>query len=627
MKFKKWLILSETIDEKTKDVLKKWDAPEDELMAFIKELENKPDMINRKDAFIKINARFPLKQKVTKQEDPKIKFYREKLEQKEITKPEFDVFMLFKDENKQQINEMMNLLRKFTSNKMIALEVKDNKIYLTKSNEVKQFNELVKFLAELHSIEGSLTKYKQKSGMFNPIAGELSHAKNLVAKGDNIWVFRGDRSDLASIFGKNQRWCTSHAESGPANLFLYRAGYNQTHYFVFDFNKDVEDPARYVLAGVAPNGKYSEWVDAENTPGKDSEDDKSGFNINGYKSANEYKNYLAKKGIDKSIWVTTEPEDWEVRTKDYILNRQFHLAKDDENPEVLNIYLKHIQDINDEYFQELNDAQKSAFLSGRFDELTNNQFEYAKNISGYYNSLHLIKKIDFAIKTDNQDLMLKLAKNPELTDDSVLKLLEKTNDRYTMAINIIENKSELTDDDFSNLYAYSHAQSDENFLEHMIKRKKELNDNNISCIFNYSDFYDKDRVCKLIIQYKKELSDDNIIALLRYADNAETIASILGSDNINKLSNNSVNSLLFSNRGYLAGEKTNNVKMAEVIIKYKENLTDRNIQDLKRCLGPDKANTLMIKHNHTIDSDPIVKHRKPSGKYKYKLEWTDNFLA
>lgn len=624
MNFKEWLILSETIDEKTKDVLKKWDAPEDELMAFIKELENTPDMINRKDAFIKINARFPLKQKVTKQEDPKIKFYREKLEQKEITKPEFDVFMLFKDENRQQINEMMNLLRKFTSNKIITLEVKDNKIYLKKSNEVKQFNELVKFLAELHSIEGSLTKYKQKSGMFNPVAGELSHAKNLVAKGDNIWVFRGDNSDLASTFGKNQRWCTSHAESGPANLFLYRAGYNQTHYFVFDFNKDVEDPARYVLAGVAPNGTYSEWVDAENTPGKDSEDDKSGFNINGYKSANEYKNYLAKKGIDKSIWVTIEPEDWEKRTKDYIVNKEFHLAKDDEHPEVLNIYLKHIPSLSDEYFEELNDAQKSAFLSGRFDELTDNQFEYAKNISGYYNSLHPIKKIDFAIKTDNQDLMLKLAKNPELTDDSVLKLLKATHYSYTMAINIIENKSELTDDDFSNLIESTDR---EYFLEHMIKRKKELNDNNISSIVKFwADFDDKDKVCKLVIQYKKELSDDNIVTLLLHADKVETIASILGSDNINKLSNNSVNNLLFQvdHETYGIKKIIHNVKMAELIIKYKENLTDRNIQDLKRCLGPDKANMLMIKYNHK-EEDPIVKYRKPSGKYKHKLEWTDNF--
>jgi ferredoxin-fold anticodon binding domain-containing protein len=42
-----------------------------------------------------------------------------------LTKPEFDVFMLFKDENnKELVTQAMNLLRRFISNDIITLEVK-----------------------------------------------------------------------------------------------------------------------------------------------------------------------------------------------------------------------------------------------------------------------------------------------------------------------------------------------------------------------------------------------------------------------------------------------------------------------------------------------------------------------
>ena len=43
---------------------------------------------------------------------------------------------------------------------------------------------------------------------------------------------------------------------------------------------------------------------------------------------------------------------------------------------------------------------------------------------------------------------------------------------------------------------------------------------------------------------KKELTDDNVYKLLHYATNKEEIATILGTDNINKLTNDDVFNLL-----------------------------------------------------------------------------------
>jgi hypothetical protein len=82
MNFKVWFKLSETLDPQTKGSLERDKAPPTELAAFIKELEDDPSPIDRKDAFIRLRQRFPLiKQKPEKEEkpvNPKILPYFEK---------------------------------------------------------------------------------------------------------------------------------------------------------------------------------------------------------------------------------------------------------------------------------------------------------------------------------------------------------------------------------------------------------------------------------------------------------------------------------------------------------------------------------------------------------------------
>jgi hypothetical protein len=60
-----------------------------------------------------------------------------------------------------------------------------------------------------------------------------------------------------------------------------------------------------------------------------------------------------------------------------------------------------------------------------------------------------------------------------------------------------------------------------------------LTDNDVSHLLRYAP--DKDIVVDFIIKYKKELSSDNIKHLLRYASNKVKLVTILGSNNINKL--------------------------------------------------------------------------------------------
>jgi hypothetical protein len=48
MNFKLWFVLSETLDAQIKGALEQDKSPKDELAAFIKELENEPDPVDRK---------------------------------------------------------------------------------------------------------------------------------------------------------------------------------------------------------------------------------------------------------------------------------------------------------------------------------------------------------------------------------------------------------------------------------------------------------------------------------------------------------------------------------------------------------------------------------------------------
>ena len=553
MNFKHWLILSEAIDANIKTLLAKQKAPKDELNAFIKELEDEPTLIDKPTAFQRFQTKFNIQKKVTA-EDAQRKYFATI---PNTTEEELQTYDYYKTENKDSLKKMMEQLRKFIDKKLITLKIENNIPNLYRNNQKLDTPDFSRFTSQLDSIQGELTKYSGKGNKPNPLELELSHAEHRVAKGDNIWVFKGHRPNICRILGKNQRWCISSGTSA-AHWFSYRIQHHQTQYFVFDFNKDENDPARYVNPGVAPEGMYSEWVDAENkhSPDPDARGDRSHVGINGYKSINEYKEYLESKGIPLTTWTTTPPEDWEIRLHRYYeLNQEedsvnghksFASAKNDEHPEIFDMYLKIANTMKDYDFKTLTDEQKKEFLLNKITNITQKQFTYAiENFKGeYYNSLDLNDRIQFAGKTNDQEKLLKLAENPELDGRNVRVLLSYSDDKTKMAEIIIENISELSEEIINyllkNYIAASSISASEIYASYteiekiaeliVNKRSDILSDKDVHwLLYKATDFKspDKDKIAKLIIQNKPELNDDNVKDLLAYSEVKDEIAKLI----------------------------------------------------------------------------------------------------
>ena len=552
MNFKQWLYIIEAIDSNTKNLLAKQKAPKDELNAFIKELEDEPNLIDRPTAFQKFQNKFNIQKKVTA-EDAQRKYFANI---PNTTEEELQTYDYYKTENKDSLKKMMEQLRKFIDKKLITIKI-ENKVPNLYRNTTQGSNKLDtpdfgRFTSQLDSIQGSLEQYKGKGNYFNPIEEELNHAEHRVAKGDNIWVFKGHRPNICRILGKNQRWCISDSNSA-AYWFTYRIAHHQTQYFVFDFNKDEDDPARYVNPGVAPQGKYSEWVDAENTHSldPDARGDRSHVGINGYKSINEYKKYLESKGIPLTTWTTTKPEDWEIRLQSYyelnqdelqedIFHRSFAYAKNDEHPEVFDMYLKIANTIKDSNFETLTDNQKKEFLLGKdLYKITITQFTYAiENFKGeYYNSLDLDNKVEFAVRTKDQDKLLKLAENIKLTDANITYLIRHATNKDKILEIIIKYKQEIT---ANNAVDYLSAATDidkieETFLKYRPKILKMLfdfpsSDNDYSTLYVYN-LLDKtfkiDKMAELIIKYLPEINEMVFSSLISSASDKEKIIKLL----------------------------------------------------------------------------------------------------
>ena len=552
MNFKQWLYIIEAIDSNTKNLLAKQKAPKDELNAFIKELEDEPNLIDRPTAFQKFQNKFNIQKKVTA-EDAQRKYFATI---PNTTEEELQTYDYYKTENKDSLKKMMEQLRKFIDKKLITIKI-ENKVPNLYRNTTQGSNKLDtpdfgRFTSQLDSIQGSLEQYKGKGNYFNPIEEELNHAEHRVAKGDNIWVFKGHRPNICRILGKNQRWCISDSNSA-AYWFTYRIAHHQTQYFVFDFNKDEDDPARYVNPGVAPQGKYSEWVDAENTHSldPDARGDRSHVGINGYKSINEYKKYLESKGIPLTTWTTTKPEDWEIRLQSYyelnqdelqedIFHRSFAYAKNDEHPEVFDMYLKIANTIKDSNFETLTDNQKKEFLLGKdLYKITITQFTYAiENFKGeYYNSLDLDNKVEFAVRTKDQDKLLKLAENIKLTDANITYLIRHATNKDKILEIIIKYKQEIT---ANNAVDYLSAATDidkieETFLKYRPKILKMLfdfpsSDNDYSTLYVYN-LLDKtfkiDKMAELIIKYLPEINEMVFSSLISSASDKEKIIKLL----------------------------------------------------------------------------------------------------
>ena len=516
MNFKQWLLQLEAIDASTKELLLKAKAPKDQLDAFIKELENEPNLIDKKTAFQRFQSKFNI-QKKEKDEDAQRKHFASV---PNTTEEELKTYDYYKDENPQALKEMMELLRKFIDKKLITLKIINGIPVLIRNTlqgeQQQNTPDFTRFMSSLHGIQASLNQFKSKGTYFNPIEEELNHQNNLVAKGDNVWVFKGHAPDLCRIYGKGHPWCIS-STSSAAHWFSYRINHHQTQYFVFDFNKDENDPARYVNPGVAPEGEYSEWVDADNQHSTDPEDRNSEVGINGYKSIREYKEYLASKGIPLDTWKTTEPEKWEKRLSNYDEDKNFQGAKNDSDPRVFQMYLKIINAIEDYDFEKLTEEQKKEFILGKT-ALTDKQLNYAfKNFKGeYYNSLDAKEKNELLkksiIKNYTELIKYLIQKNVEIPNSAVSDVLK--NGHLDIVKYLVEKKGAKISDD---AVEYAARSGNLALVKYLVEKGANISDDAISGAL------ENDNIVKYLLGDEVKDDQGNIIKLPEGTKPAEII--------------------------------------------------------------------------------------------------------
>lgn len=382
--FKKWIKLWETLDPNVKNILlqAKWPANKEEVEKAIQELEADPVAHDKKSAFSILQSKF-IKKKEIEIEEPKLPVLRvlyDNLKKKQITIPEYKTAVYFaeKENNsvlfQQAIDEMMVLLRSFISNNQIELLFKDKPEIRFEDQIISNYNDMNQFISILHGIQHQPNDdgdFKTEKGLQNPAFLELQNNADLVSKGKNIWVFKGDDPFKCRIMGKGQRWCISSSES-VKYYFNYRHEYGQTQYFIFDFNKSSNDPARYVNPGVANAGEYSEWVDRRNARGATK--DNISFSVNGYQNLPEYLDYLKSMGVNVSEFKAEPLSKFETSVKNQIEQQNLNAVKKDCEQEKdlidgickrMYYFLKLTDNLADNKFDELSDAEKAIFIIGK----------------------------------------------------------------------------------------------------------------------------------------------------------------------------------------------------------------------------------------------------------------------
>lgn len=452
MHFKQWIKLLEAIAPDVKEIIlkAKWPASKEEIDKAIKSIEDSPESYDKKQAFSFMQKQFGLKstekQTIT---DPFIQEYKNKEQNKQITTEEFKTLQYFQNGNKELLKEMMDDLRELISNNKITL-IFDTKPKIKYNNEIlDNYQDLTQFLAILHTLKPQSEQPASDENFQNPALLELKNQADLVAKSNNIWVFKGDDPIKCRIMGKGQNWCISSSTS-VQHYFNYRHDYGQTQYFIFDFNKAPNDPARYVNPGVAPEGEYSEWVDRRNA--RATPQNNISFSINGYNSLEDYLNYLKSNGIDTNLFQADPISDYERKLQSFINRKDFQGARNypdtkkaaDGTPAMFHFYLKIAETLDDEdEFDTLTPNQKDEFVISKY-KLTGHQANYViskgpKFLKEYINSISLFKYflenlqnpdtiIDFILdnKKDIRDISLKhFFDNTRDFDKTLQKLIER----------------------------------------------------------------------------------------------------------------------------------------------------------------------------------------------------------
>jgi hypothetical protein len=563
MEFKNWYYLQEVIDARDDSVIqnqlsKNYDQ---ETIKSIDDLldkyRNDPQPFTIKDIMKVVTQEFPLADDKTSKLEKIVRDYQRR---PNVTPEEIETLKYFFNQNvnSEQLDEMMKLLRQFLEKDIISLKIENGKPTLSARNqqgalEKKDTPDFTRFIGVLHGIQGSLEKLGPPSKYYDPRT--TYDDDNLVAKGDNIWVYKGHSPELCRKFGKGIIWCIA-SSSSTQNYWSYRMNHGQTQYFIFDLNKDEDDPARYVNPGVAPDGEYSEWVDRKNQHSQDPEITTSDFGINGYNSINDYKRYLASKGINPSIFVAEPIQDWERRLKDYLNRKDISGARNDvESAKIFPSFLKLTEEIEDDQFDLLTDNEKKIYVLRKMH--TKHQIDWALT----YNRQDYLKSFDFITGLSDRELgdFLRYATDKEFAIDLVLR-----------------HKKKLTPNNVYSILKFSPnlEETEKKLKETNLEKINQLDDEHVSDLLD--DAKDKAGAIDLVLKYyKKELYPWNVSSILQYSPNVQETAEKLGETNLQK-----INRFDDYQVSYLIGKAKDQAGAIDFFIKYKKELTPKNILNI-----------------------------------------------
>jgi hypothetical protein len=624
MRFKYWLHLQESIDKNTEDKLLQQKVDAKELNDFINQLKAQPELIDTRSAFAKLQEKFPIQRKekfsIEAPTDPFFKQYYDQLTKREITKPEYDTLIFFKDNSQGLLTSMMQSLRNLIQERKIELNF-INKIptivYQKKAIPNKDFTQ---FTATLHGIEGQNATKPSNNNLADPFFLEVSHKEKLVAKSADgtIWVFKATGPSDCRLMGKGQSWCISSSSSAQW-YFNYRHEHGQTQYFIFDFNKDENDPARYVNPGIAPEGKYSEWVDTSNSP-----DD-----INGYSSIEEYKDYLKSKGIDIGVFVadplTEEEKLLKKSSEEYkygYFSEQDEIFKEFKEGQYKELFDKFIETMSflnvglkEKHFNQLSDQQKKLYLSNSGNGLRN-LLSYSSNKD------ELIDQI-FPYVKDKLDSEIVIV---------LLRASSKPDERINQILPYLKDK--LDSKMVGSLLRYS-SEEDELINKILPYVKDKLDSDMVKKLLHYSE--NRDEMIDKIFPYVEDKLDLNMLeALLEYSSEPDELIKQIFALVKDKLDSKMVGDLLdvSKNRDELIDQIFPYVKdkldsdMVYKLLRYSSE-PDKLIKQILPYVKDklDKSNSIVVYLlRYSSEEDELVNQILPYVKNKLDSEMVQIFL-
>jgi len=294
----------------------------------------------------------------------------------------------------------------------------------------------------------------------------------------------------------------------------------------------------------------------------------------------------------------------------------FGVGLSDEQVEMIDSKLyKRYEDVTKTKIEKTIGTDEFKFTPSEVNILLKNINEFDFNKLSYANVAYLLK---YATDTDNIDNMAKLIiqKKQELNGIDVFNLLDNATDKEEIAELLQKDKkdkkdniSKLKNNDIVTLL--DNATDKDKMAELLIKYKTKLHDPWTSSIWHLMNkAKDKDKIAELIIQKETELSSLNLVpesgieALLYDSNDTEKIATLLGTDNINRLESRNIQNLITKLEG-------RPLKL-EIIAKIlgEKNISKLTYDSIKLMLSksyPKKENTAKILNQYYANKTPQIK--------------------